>query len=74
MPKLRVLSWLEVCRILNQNGFAEVRKRGSYIIMQKKTEDSTITIPVPNHKEIRSGTLLSNIRQSGLNRTIFEVE
>ena len=74
MPKLRVLSGLEVCRILNQNGFAEVRKRGSHIIMQKKTEDSTITIPVPNHKEIRSGTLLSIIRQSGLNRTIFEVE
>jgi len=74
LPKLRVLSGLEVCRILNKNGFAEVRKRGSHIIMQKKTEDSTITIPVPNHKEIRCGTLLSIIRQSGLNRTIFEVD
>jgi len=42
--------------------------------MQKKTGDSTITIPVPNHKEIRTGTLLSIIRQSGLNRIVFEVE
>ena len=74
MPKLRVLSGLEVCRILNKHGFTEVRKRGSHIIMQKKTGDTTITIPVPNHKEIRSGTLLSIIRQSGLNRTVFEVE
>jgi predicted RNA binding protein YcfA (HicA-like mRNA interferase family) len=74
LPKLRVLSGLEVCRILNQHGFAEVRQRGSHIIMQKKMVDSTITIPIPNHKEIRYGTLLSIIRQSGLNRTVFEVK
>lgn len=74
MPKLRIMSGKEVCRILDQHGFVEVRQRGSHIIMQKKTGDSTITIPVPNHKEIRSGTLLSIIRQSGLNRTVFEAE
>ncbi|MEA1946710.1 MAG: type II toxin-antitoxin system HicA family toxin [Thermodesulfobacteriota bacterium] len=74
MPKLRVLSGIEVCRILVQHGFFEVRQRGSHIVMQKKTGDSTITIPVPKHKEIRAGTLLSIIRQSGLNRTVFEVE
>ena len=74
MPKLRILSGIEVCRILVQHGFVEVRQRGSHIVMQRKTGDSTITIPVPKHKEIRTGTLLSIIRQSGLNRTVFEVE
>ena len=74
MPKLRILSGLEVCRILTQHGFVEVRQRGSHIIMQNKMENSTITIPVPKHKEIRAGTLLSIIRQSGLNRSVFEVE
>jgi len=74
LPKLRVLSGIEVCRILSQHGFIEVRQRGSHIIMQKKTGDSTITIPVPNHKEIRTGSLMSIIRQSELNRTIFQVE
>ena len=34
--------------------------------------NETITVPVPNHKEIRSGTLMSIIRQSKLNRSIFE--
>lgn len=34
--------------------------------MQKKTEGSTITVPVPNHKEIRKRTLLSIVRQSGI--------
>ena len=74
MAKLRILSGREVCRILAQHGYEEIRQRGSHIIMQKKTEDSTITIPVPNHKEIRAGTLMSIIRQSRLDRSIFEVD
>jgi predicted RNA binding protein YcfA (HicA-like mRNA interferase family) len=41
--------------------------------MQKKTPDSTITVPVPDHKEIRIGTLHSIIRQSQLPRALFEV-
>jgi predicted RNA binding protein YcfA (HicA-like mRNA interferase family) len=73
LARLRIISGLEVCRILSQHGFEEIRQRGSHIIMQKKTEDSTITIPVPNHKEIRIGTLSSIIRQSRLERTIFEL-
>ncbi len=40
--------------------------------MQKRVGDSTITVPVPNHREIRTGTLLSIIRQSGLPRGLFE--
>ena len=74
MAKLRILSGREVCQILSQNGFEEIRQRGSHIIMQKKTEDSTITIPVPDHKEIRIGTLSSIIRQSKLERTVFEIK
>jgi predicted RNA binding protein YcfA (HicA-like mRNA interferase family) len=74
LPKLRVLSGIEVCRILVQHSFLEIRQRGSHIIIQKRTGDSTITIPIPNHKELRAGTLMSIIRQSGLNRTIFEVK
>ena len=47
MPKLPVLSGKDVCRILRRHGFEEVRRRGSHIVMQKKVESSTITIPVP---------------------------
>jgi predicted RNA binding protein YcfA (HicA-like mRNA interferase family) len=74
LAKLRVLSGRELCRILTQHGYEEIRQRGSHIIMQKKIEESTITIPVPNHKEIRTGTLMSIIRQSRLDRSIFEVD
>jgi len=40
--------------------------------MQKKTDTSTITIPVPNHREIKLGTLKSIIRQSQLSTKEFE--
>ena len=40
--------------------------------MQKAEADGTITVPVPDHEELRTGTLLSIIRQSGLSRSEFE--
>lgn len=72
MARLRVLSGREVCRILADRGFAEVRRRGSHIVMQRRTEDGTITVPVPDHPELKPGTLRSIIRQSGLPRSAFE--
>lgn len=72
MGKMRVLSGKEVCQILSKHGFQNVRQRGSHIIVQKKTGASTITVPVPNHKEIKSGTLKSIIRQSQLSTKEFE--
>jgi len=70
--KLRVLSGKELCVILSAHGFVEVRRRGSHIIMQKRILQSTITVPIPDHSEIRIGTLQSIIRQSGLLRDVFE--
>jgi len=40
--------------------------------MQLKMEQTTITIPIPLHDEIRMGTLQSIIRQSRLPRSEFE--
>ncbi|MCY4354195.1 MAG: type II toxin-antitoxin system HicA family toxin [Truepera sp.] len=65
------MSGREVCRILAANGFVEVRRRGSHIAMQKTDADGTITVPVPDHRELRTGTLMSIIRQSGVSRSEF---
>lgn len=72
MGKLRVLSGRQVCRILEGHGFVEVRRRGSHVVMQRRTQESTVTVPVPDHSEIKTGTLLSIIRQSGIPRSEFE--
>ena len=72
MARLRVLSGREACRILAAHGFAEVRRQGSHIVMQRRLEDTTITVPVPDHRELRAGTLQAIIRQSRLPRALFE--
>ena len=74
MARLRVLSGREACRILAEHCFVEIRQRGSHVIMQRRLENSTITVPVPDHSELRSSTLQSIIRQSGLPRGLFEEE
>ncbi len=72
MGRLRVLSGREVCRILQQHGFVEVRRRGSHIVMQRRSDGGSVTVPVPDHSEVAIGTLLSIIRQSGVPRVQFE--
>jgi len=69
-----VLSGREVCAILAGHAFVEVRRRGSHVVMQRRSGDTTTTVPVPDHDEIRVGTLQSIIRQSGVPRSAFETE
>jgi len=72
LSKLRVLSGREVCAILERHGFRQVRQRGSHIVMQRVADEGTTTVPVPDHHEVRVGTLRSIIRQSEIPRGEFE--
>ena len=74
MPKLRVLSGREICKILAEHGFEKVRQKGSHIIMQKKRGNTTVTVPIPDHDEVKMGTLLGIIRQAELPRSAFETK
>ena len=57
----------EVCKkTLKRYDFKQARRRSSYILMQKRVENTTITVPIPDHKELKRGTLTSIIRQSGI--------
>jgi predicted RNA binding protein YcfA (HicA-like mRNA interferase family) len=71
MPKLRVFAAREICRILQENGFVKSRQSGSHIVLRRQTTDGGRTVIVPNHSEIRRGTLKSIIEQSGLPRSLF---
>ncbi len=73
MPKLGVFSGEEIVRILESDGFFRARQKGSHLIMQRRAEAGTITVPVPLHRVVRIGTLQSIIRQSGIARERFLV-
>ena len=56
MPKLGTFSGEEVCQILESHGFRRVRQKGSHAIMQKEMLDTTVTVPIPLHRELKIGT------------------
>jgi predicted RNA binding protein YcfA (HicA-like mRNA interferase family) len=72
MPKLRPLPPAEVCRILAAHDFVRVRQSGSHIIMRRELPGGdSATVPVPNHREVATGTLKSIIELSGLDAALF---
>ncbi|MBI5324511.1 MAG: type II toxin-antitoxin system HicA family toxin [Ignavibacteriae bacterium] len=69
MPKLPVLSGSETCKILQKFGWRIIRQKGSHIILVKKGE--IVTLSVPNHKEVAKGTLASLIKSANLTVSEF---
>ncbi|HON78050.1 MAG TPA: type II toxin-antitoxin system HicA family toxin [Spirochaetota bacterium] len=71
MPKLPVLSGKEVINILQKKGFEIVRQRGSHVSLQRILDKEEYNVVVPLHNELARGTLMSIIRQSGLEKNDF---
>jgi predicted RNA binding protein YcfA (HicA-like mRNA interferase family) len=72
MTKRRRFSGESLCTLLEENGFFPARQRGSHRIMQKVLPAGTITVPVPMHNDLKPGTLASIIRQTQLDRSLFQ--
>ena len=67
MPKLPRVSGAEAVRVLERLGFAVARQRGSHIVMRRGATGCV----VPNHREIKVGTLAGVLRQAGVSADEF---
>ena len=65
MPRLPVLSGIEVVKALAKIGYEVDHQTGSHIILRQR-EYPHRRVTVPNHREIAKGTLRAIIRQVGL--------
>jgi predicted RNA binding protein YcfA (HicA-like mRNA interferase family) len=75
--RLPVVSGRTPVRILERRGFVFVRQTGSHMIM-RRADPPHIIVPVPDHKELRRGTLRGILRDIGmtvqeLNNTLREL-
>ncbi len=61
MPSLPVVSGNEAVHALQRLGFTVIRQRGSHIILSKGSQGCV----VPNHREIKTGTLAGLLKQGG---------
>jgi len=71
MPNLKNLSGKDVIKTLESFGFEQLRQKGSHIILIKKTESGKIGCVVPNHKDIKFGTLKGILKQANISLKDF---
>ena len=67
MPKFPGLSGADIVRALERLGFETVRQSGSHIIMRRGVSGCV----VPNHKEVKVGTINGVLRQAGITAQEF---
>ncbi len=69
MPPVPILKPKEVVETFEKLGWVVARQRGSHIILTKK--DNIATLSVPNHSEVARGTLRSLISKAGISVEVF---
>lgn len=67
MPKLPHISGAQAVKIFERLGYVVMRQSGSHIVLRKGSSGCVI----PNHKEIKTGTLAGILRQSGVSAEEF---
>jgi predicted RNA binding protein YcfA (HicA-like mRNA interferase family) len=67
MVKAPVVSGVDVVRTLQRLGFIVARQRGSHIVMRRGSSGCV----VPNHRELKVGTLVGLLKQAGVSMDEF---
>ncbi len=72
MHQLKKTSGKECVKILcNKFGFSVIRQRGSHIVLRKETPEGAVGTVVPNHKEIKLGTLKNVLKLAKVEENEF---
>ncbi|MDF0676955.1 MAG: hypothetical protein OJF51_001301 [Nitrospira sp.] len=66
MSKVPSLSYLEVLRALQRDGWVIVRQKGSHIRLQKRLPTEVLKITVPAHRPLKRSTLAHLLKQARL--------
>ena len=56
----------ELLKILRQNGWYEVRQKGSHIILRHPDKAVQLTVPYHAGKEVKKGLLRAIFKQTGI--------
>ena len=68
MPKFPGLSGADIVKALQKLGFTISRQSGSHIVMRRGDQGCV----VPNHKEVKVGTVNGILRQANLRAEEFQ--
>ena len=65
MPKLPVVSGMDVVKALAKIGYEVDHQTGSHMILRRRDPPHR-RLTIPRHKELAKGTLRATIREAGL--------
>jgi predicted RNA binding protein YcfA (HicA-like mRNA interferase family) len=65
---LPVVSGRQLLHALQKAGFVMLRQKGSHVSLEKRTSEGYWRTIVPMHREIRPGTLVDILNQSGITK------
>ena len=66
MTKVPSLSYQQIIRALQRDGWTVVRQRGSHIRLQKRVGDEVLKITVPAHRPVKRTTLARILKEARL--------
>lgn len=66
-PSLPHISGAEAIRALQKLGFVVARQKGSHVVLRRGSAGCV----VPNHRELKIGTLASVLKQAGISAAEF---
>lgn len=66
MSGLPVVSGRETVRVLQRVGYEVVRQRGSHMRLRHSTDAAREPVTVPDHRELKAGTLRAILRDAAL--------
>lgn len=64
MSKIPSLSYTEIIRALQRDGWTVVRQRGSHIRLHKRIGSDLLKITVPAHRPVKRSTLAHILKQA----------
>ena len=67
MPRLPRISGAEAIRGFEKMGFQRARQRGSHVVLRRGASGCV----VPNHRELKIGTLAGLLKQAGVSTEQF---
>jgi predicted RNA binding protein YcfA (HicA-like mRNA interferase family) len=66
VTKVPSLSYLEIVRALQRDGWIVTRQKGSDIRLRKRIEDRTLKLTVPAHRPVKRPTPSHILKQAGI--------
>ena len=66
MTKVPSLSYTQIIKAFQRNGWTIVRQRGSHIRLQKRIGNEILKITIPVHRPVKRSTLAHILKQARL--------